>query len=314
MSITKIKILGTGLTGLVGSRIVELLSDQYEFENVSYENGIDITNKSQVEKIIIDSSAKIVLHLAAKTDVDGCEKDKDEDVKILKQVQDDGFIGLNTAWAVNVEGTRNLVEACEKIGKKIIYISTDFVFDGNPPAGGPTTGGYTEEDAPNPINWYGQTKYEGEKIVQFSSTPFLICRIAFPYRASFAGKKDFVAAIRAKLLNKEKIAVVEDEFVTPTFIDDLASAIDLLIKNNCTEIYHLTGSSFHTPVEAAEMVADIFGLDKNLIGKITRKEYYQGRAPRAFSLKLKNDKLTKLGLKMSTFEEGLEKIKGQKEF
>ena len=281
------------MTGLVGSRIVELLSDRYEFESISYEKGIDITNKEQVEKIVIDSSAGVVLHLAAKTNVDGCEKDK--------------LLGINgDAWKINVEGTRNLVEACKKTGKKIIYISTDFVFDGNPPAGG-----YAEEDTPNPINWYSQTKYEGEKIVQSSLIPFLICRIAFPYRTNFLGKKDFVAAIRAKLENKEKISVVEDEFVTPTFIDDLAFAIDLLMKNNCTGIYHLVGSSFHTPVEAAEMVADAFGLDKNLIGKTTRKEYYQGRAPRAFSLKLKNDKLARLGYKMLTFEEGLKKIKEQ---
>lgn len=294
MSMTKTKILGTGLTGLVGSRIVELLSDQYEFENLSYENGIDITNKDQVEKIVVDSPAGVVLHLAAKTDVDGCEKDKP--------------LGINgDAWKINVEGTRNLVEACEKSGKKIIYISTDFVFDGkNPPVGG-----YSEEDLPKPINWYAKTKHEAEKLVQSSSMPSLICRIAFPYRANFVGKKDFVAAIRAKLENKEKIAVVEDELVTPTFIDDLASAIEMLIKNNCTGVYHLVGSSFHTPVKAAEMVADTFALDKNLIEKITRKEYYEGRAPRAFSLKLKNDKLTKLGLKMLTFEEGLEKIKSQ---
>lgn len=294
----KVKILGTGLTGLVGSRIVELLSDQYEFENLSYENGVDITHKDQVEKIVVDSLTGVILHLAAKTDVDGCEKDK--------------LLGINgDAWKINVEGTKNLVEACQKTGKKIIYISTDFVFDGNPPTGEPSVNGYTEEDAPHPINWYAQTKYEGEKIVQASSFPFLICRIAFPYRASFVGKKDFVAAIRAKLANKEKIAVVEDEFVTPTFIDDLAFAIDLLIKNNCTGIYHLVGSSFHTPVEAAEMVAEAFGLDKNLIGKTTRREYYQDRAARAFSLKLKNDKLTKSGFKMSTFKEGLEKIKKQ---
>ena len=290
----KTKILGTGLTGLVGSRIVELLADRYEFENISYENGIDITNKEQVEKIVIASTAGIVLHLAAKTDVDGCEKDK--------------LLGINGgAWQINVEGTRNLVEVCQKTGKKIIYISTDFVFDGeNCPADG-----YKEENIPNPINWYAQTKYEGEKIVQSCQVPFLICRIAFPYRSSFAGKKDFVAAIRAKLENKEKIAVVKDEFVTPTFIDDLAFAIDLLTKNNCTGIYHLVGSSFHTPIEAAEMVADTFGLDKNLIGKTTRKEYYQGRAPRPFSLKLKNDKLARLSYKMSTFKEGLDKVKFQ---
>lgn len=287
----KTKILGTGLTGLVGSRIMELLGDEYDFEKVSYEDGVDITNKDQVEKAILESETEIVLHLAAKTDVDGCEEDK--------------TLGIEgAAWQINVAGTQNIVEACKKTGKKIIYISTDFVFDGNKDF-------YTEEDLPNPINWYAQTKYEGEKIVQRSGLTYLICRIAFPYRAQFSVKKDFMAAIREKLEKGEEISVVEDEIVTPTFVDDLAYALDFLIKKEAVGFYHVVGSSFHTPVEAAQLVAKTFDLDISLINKISRKEYYQNRAPRPFSLRLKNDKLTKLGFKMKTFSQGLKIIKGQ---
>lgn len=287
----KTKILGTGLTGLVGSRIVELLADRYEFENVSLESGVDITDREQVRQKVIDSPAGVILHLAAKTDVDGCEKDKP--------------LGKNgDAWRINVEGTRNIVEAAKKSGKQIIYISTDFVFDG-------ASKFYTEEDMPNPINWYGLTKYEGEKIVQNSGLPHLICRLAFPYRADFPQKKDFLRGILEKLKTGQKIAMVSDQIITPTFIDDIAYALDTLIKNEARGIYHVAGGSYHTPLEVAFLIAQIFDLDKSLIGRTTRETYFAGRAPRPFSLALKNDKLEKLGIKMSTFEEGLKKIKNQ---
>lgn len=290
----KTKILGTGLTGLVGSRIVELLKDTYEFENLSFESGIDITNKEQVQKAIIASPAGVVLHLAAKADVDGCEKDK--------PLGKDG-----DAWRINVEGTRNIVEACKRDNKRIIYISTDFVFDGeNPPAGG-----YTEEDTPNPINWYAVTKHEGEKVVQGSGLPCLICRLAFPYRANFPLKKDLVRAIIDKLTNGEKLAMVTDEVITPTFIDDVAIAINGLIQKQATGIYHVVGSSSHTPVEIGHLIAQVFSLDQSLVSKTTREAYFSGRAARPWKLALKNDKLRKLGVKMSTLKEGLEKIKSQ---
>lgn len=323
---TKIKILGTGLTGLVGSRIVELLKVRYEFENLSLETGIDITQKEQVKKIITDSPARVVLHLAAKADVDGCEEDKEQDLKILRLGDHKKFVGLKTAWAVNVEGTRNILEAAKESGKKIIYISTDFVFDGTPknaylasrstssPARGASTGqanGYTEEDKPNPINWYGVTKYEGERVVIDSELPYLICRIAFPYRANFDKKRDFLRGILEKLKNGEKIMMVSDKKITPTFIDDIAFSLEVLIRKNLRGIYHLVGESSHTPLEAAYLIAKMFGFDESLINSTTRETYFAGRAPRPFSLVLKNDKLKRLGVRMSTFEEGLEKVKNQ---
>lgn len=318
----KTKILGTGLTGLVGSRIVELLKDKYEFENLSLETGVDITDKETVAKKIVDTSAEIVLHLAAKTDVDSCEKDREKDTKILsgfhyakfnsasssegipKQVQNNGFVTVNSAWAINVEGTRNIVEAAKKNGKKIIYISTDFIFDG-------TRDFYEEEDNPNPINWYGVTKYEGEKIVQDSNVPSLICRLAFPYRANFPLKKDFVRGILERLKNGQEIKMVKDEIITPTFIDDISHALDLLISQETVGIYHVAGGSSHTPLEIAHLLAHLFNLDESLISETTREAYFAGRAPRPFSLKLKNDKLAKLGVKMSFLDEGLKKIKDQ---
>jgi len=301
--VSKMDILGTGLSGLVGSRIIELLSNEgYDFEDLSFDKGVDITKFDQVLKRFSKSKARIVLHLAAKTDVDGCEKDKEEDIKRLRNKEIKKFDGLNTAWAINVEGTRNVILAAKKTRKKVIYVSTDFVFDG-------VKGFYNEDDIPNPINWYGQTKYEGEKIVKESGLSFLICRIAYPYRAKFVPKKDFFRSILEKLKEGEKVFSLTDHIFTPTFIDDIAYAVKMLIKKQSSGIYHVVGDQFLTPFEAVTIIADKFGLDRKMVISAKMDEYYAGRAPRPLKLALKNDKIEKLGVKMSTLSEGLEKIK-----
>lgn len=286
-----IKILGTGLTGLVGSRIVELLSDKYTFENISRATDTDITNYDSIRAKIHTSEADIILHAAAYADVDGCEEDK--------------LLGKNgEAWRVNVLGTQNIVDIAVASGKKIIYISTDFVFDG-------TKTVYNERDVPHPTNWYGQTKLEGEKIIQSSGTPFIILRIAYPYRAMFEKKRDFMRTIGARLKEGKPINVVSDQIMTPTFIDDIATALDGLIQTNAVGIYHAVGSQFITPYEAAVAIARTFGYDISLIGKTTRAQYFKNKAARGFRLALSNDKIQKLGIQMKTFQQGLWEVKKQ---
>jgi len=302
------KILGTGLDGLVGSRIVELLKDQYEFES----SDVDITDRDGIITRIRNSDASIVLHLAAKTSVDGCEEDREEDIGRGNGVRDE-WKKKKTAWAVNVYGTQNIVDACQASNKKLIYISTDFVFDGSRPPAGATSDvadGYRETDKPNPVNWYGKTKYEGEKVVQKLSSPWIIARIAYPYRASFA-KKDFVRALIHKFQNKENLQMVTDHIMTPTFVDDIACALHFLIKNNSTGIFHVVGSEFISPYEAAIKIAEIFDFSKDYTAETTRSEYFYNRVPRPFQLALKNDKIQNLGVKMRGFEEGLEEVKKQ---
>jgi len=287
------KILGTGLNGLIGSRIVELLSGEYEFENISRSNGIDITNESQVLQKVGDCDSPLILHLAGKTDVDACEKDK--------ELGEEG-----EAWKINVFGTKNILKAAEKSGKKLIYISTDLVFDGKKN----TQEGYTEEDKPSPVNWYAQTKYEGEKLVQKGNAHWIIVRIAYPYRAIFE-KKDFVRVLIDKFEQKEKLYMIKNHIMSPTFIDDVAGAIDTVIKNNLSGIYHAVGSQFVSPYDAAVIIASEFSFDKNLIEQTSREEFFRNRAERPFFLGLKNDKIEKFGVKMKSFEEGIKEIKRQ---
>lgn len=284
------KILGTGLQGLVGSRIVELLSSFHEFENISRTTGVDITNKEQIRNVINKSKADIVLHLAAKTDVDSCEKEK----PLGKEGE---------AWKINVEGTLNIAQACAENEKKIIYISTDFVFNGEKEF-------YGEDDIPDPINWYAQTKFEGEKIIKNIQTPWVIARIAYPYRANFS-KKDFVRAVKNRLEANESLAMVTDHIMTPTFIDDMVFALDVLFKKEHKGIYHVVGGEAISPYDAAIDIADIFRCDKALITPTTRAEFFKERAPRPFCLALKNDKIRSQGVEMSTFTTGLQKVKDQ---
>ena len=287
------KIVGTGLSGLVGSRVVELLSSKYSFEDISRKTGTDITDANAVLERLQKSDAEYVIHMAAYTNVDGAEEQK-----ALGQESE--------PWKINVVGTENVVKACEATGKKLIYISTDFVFDGeNVP-----DGGYTEDSTPNPVNWYAQTKYEGEKVVQASSIPWLIVRIAYPYRANFE-KNDFMRVMKNRLSSGQEIKAITDHTYSPTFIDDIASALDVLISEDKTGMYHVTGSESLSPHDAAMKIAEMFNLDKNLIGTTTRSEYFAGKAERPLDLSMNNAKIKSLGVVMHGFTEGLNIIKNQ---
>lgn len=290
----KPQIIGLGLNGLVGSRITEILSDKYEFVFLSRSTGADITDRNSLSILKDYPEAKFVLLFSAKADVDGCEEDK--------ELGEEG-----EAWKINVNGTENVARVCQELGKKLIYISTDFVFDGEKEKGD----SYTETDTPNPINWYSKTKYEGEKRVEKSGAPYIILRLAFPYRAKFEPKKDFVRSIIDSLRNRSQINVVTDQIFCPTLIDDISIVIDVLIKNDSTGIYHAVGNDALTPYEAALKIAEVFDLDSSLISPVTREEFFKDRAPRPFNLQLRNAKIEKLGVKMKGFEEGLIAIKSQ---
>jgi dTDP-4-dehydrorhamnose reductase len=281
-------IFAIGGSGLVGSRVVELLEKKHSFTSLSLRSGIDITRSETLDVVRDDRDHEAVILLAAKTDVDGCEEDR--------RLGEEG-----EAWRVNVNGVKNVVDACSVSGKKIIYISTDFVFGGDdtPP------GGYTEENAPNPVNWYGETKHRGEEIVRNSGIPYVIARIAYPYRSEFAPKKDFARAILERLKNNQPVAAVTDHIFTPTFIDDIAYALDKLIEREETGIFHVTGSRSLSPYDAAVIIAEKFGLDKTLISRTTRAEYFAGKAERPLNVSINNDKINKLEAEMKTFEEGL---------
>lgn len=286
----KTTIIGTGLSGLVGSRITQLLQNDFTFEDLSFDTGIDITNQDQVNQRISHSQATTVVHMAAKTDVDGCEHDKAQ--------------GENgAAWQVNVLGTENVVAAARASKKRVIYVSTDFVFAGSQES-------YSETDTPSPVNWYGLTKYEGEKIT-LKHEENCVMRLAYPYAAKNTVKRDFLHSVAIKLAAGQPVRALTDHLFTPTFIDDIASAVKALIVGNATGIYHVVGSEVLTPFAAAQLIAGAFNYHPELVQATTIAEYFSGRANRPYKLYLKNAKISSLQVKMHKFTDGLEFVKQQ---
>lgn len=288
----KTKIFGIGISGLIGSRVVELLSDEFSFRNLSTETGVDITQPETLSVIEQDTEHPIVIHFAAKTDVDGCEQDK-------AQGKD------GAAWKINVTGTENVVRACKTSGKKLIYISTDFVFNGEKPEGE----FYTEDDTPDPRNWYGVTKWEGEKAVQEANMPYAILRPAYPYRSPFPQKKDLVQAIKSRLESGQSVAAVTDHLMCPTYVDDFSEALRQIVNQEKTGIFHTVGSQVVSPYQLAVAIAEEFALNPDLITKTTREDFFTGRAERPFNLSLDNAKIEKLGVSMRSITAGLEALK-----
>jgi len=290
------KILGTGLSGLVGSRIVELLGDKFEFENLDLTTGIDITKKNQLAEKIASSKANTLIHLAAFTDV-GQAWEQRGDKKGL-------------CYQVNVIGTRNIAELCSQNQKYLVHFSTDFVFDGNKKTS------YTEKNEPRPIEWYGQTKYWAEQEIKKATDNFCILRIAFPYRAKFQPKADIVRRIIKSLEEKMLYPMFIDQITTPTFIDDIAYGLDKVIEIKPKGIFHLVASSFQSPYDLAIQIAEVFGFNKKSVKKGSLAEYQKNQPSSARpwhkNLGFSNEKIKKeLGIEMSNLKEGLEKMREQ---
>jgi dTDP-4-dehydrorhamnose reductase len=282
------EILGTGLSGLVGSRIVEL-NPQYQFTDLSLDTGYDILKPESIEKVFAENPAEIVLHLAAFTDTNAAWDQKGDKSGLC--------------YRLNVVGTQNIANLCKKYGKHLIHISTDFVFDG-------TKEKYFETDIPNPIDWYGQTKYEAEKI----ATGATIVRIAYPYRSNFPSKTDLVRKIKSKLENHETLNLFSDQITTPTFIDDIAKGLALIIDKKPIGIYHLVGSSSQSPYDMALLIAKTFDLDSSLIKASSLTDYLKtpDARPYAPNLALSNQKfVSKFGFTPKTLTEGLVELMRQ---
>jgi len=275
-----IKIALTGASGLVGSRIVELLNKDFAFISLS-QTEMDITDKDSVWGKIKNTDFDLLLHLAGYTNVDGAENEKEMSLKI------------------NRDGTKNVFDAVHQKGKKFIYISTDFVFDGkNPP--------YYEDSAPHPISYYGLTKYEGEKIL---GNDAIIVRISYPYRKMYEPKKDFVCTIRTLLEQNKPLTMVADSLITPTLIDDIAYALKYLFMNFSRGVFHINGANSLSPYDAGKLIAKTYGLDQTLITPTTYENYFQGKAFRSQYSDMKSKKNN--FYKMRSFEEGLQFILNQ---
>lgn len=245
------KIAITGATGLVGSRIVELLNKDFDFLPLNHDT-VDITDSESIKKTLENLDYDLLLHCAGYTNVDGAETEKEK------------------ARLLNVTATENLFAHSQVKQKKFIYISTDFVFDG-------TTPPYDENSTPNPIGYYGQTKYEGEQIVKDKA---MIVRISYPFRREYEKRTDFFRTIKSLLEQGKAITGITDSVITPTYIDDIAYGLKHLIMNFKPEVYHLVGADSLTPYDAFQEIAEVFKLKNDVISKITCDKFFHGKAKR----------------------------------
>lgn len=263
------KVLVFGGNGLVGSRFVQMFDTKYEIESPDAKN-VDILKKTDVEKVMSKFNPDAVINFAAYTNVEDAESQKD------------GRGGL--CFKINVLGAKNVADTCRKYNKYLIHISTDYVFDGKKDKP------YTEEDTPNPINWYGMTKYLGERQVLKSGGSSIIVRISMPYRAKYEEKLDIGRFFLEQLQNGKQINAVLDQTISPTFVDDIARALDAILKNGNAGILHVACKSLTTPYEFVKIIARIFNLDESLVSAVNFSEYNSNKKAKM----LKNSALSPL--------------------
>lgn len=206
---------------------------------------VDITNRNETIKEIIGIKPAVVIHVAAYTDVDGCELDPDR------------------AREANATGTQNVALACRDCDIPIFYLSTDFVFDGNKEAP------YTESDRPNPFNTYGRSKLDGERYVGSLLDKFLIIRTSWLFGR---GGKNFVDAIVDKAKREKVLKVVNDQFGSPTYTRDLAKAISKLISLLQYGIYHITNSGSCSWYEFAVRILEYSNVENVDVMPVTSDE------------------------------------------
>lgn len=285
------RLLITGASGLLGSKIVELTGENYDvipLHNTKplhlNSSKLDITNRKEVFNLFNTIRPDVVIHTAAETNVDRCETQKE------------------LAWKINVDGTRNVAEACSEANAKMVYISTDYVFNGE-------TGLYVEEDTPNPINHYGVTKLEGENQVKKLCKNYVILRTSVLY-GWHSWKQNFVIWVMNSLKQKKEISIVEDHFNTPTLADNLAEITIEAVQKNLRGLYHASGSQRISRYEFAQQITKAFNLNQGLIKhtKMNQITAWTAKRPKDSSLNINKIKEL-LKTKLLNIGEGLKKMK-----
>lgn len=240
----KQSLITTGLNGLVGSKFAQDFANSYSYDRMDVsdkDNPIDITNLDQVRRVFQNSSASFVLHLAAFTNVTAAwEQSGDKD-------------GL--AYQVNVNGTKNIIKACQEFDKHLIHISTAYVFNGE------NEGLYKEEDKPSPIEWYGQTKALAEEAVLKSKIAWTILRIDQPFRSDIFPRIDTAHRIINSLKEGYLYPQFTDHYFGPTFIDDFAKVIDWVIRTKATGLYNATSGEKWSDYDFAKLIKETLKLD-----------------------------------------------------
>jgi len=249
------KILVTGSTGLVGRQVVNDLEDLGDtvyaaYHNSKPEDGIptqmDLTHSEKISELVSKLNPDAIIHLAAITDVDLCEKEKE------------------LAMKINAQATEILAKQAAKQKSFFVYISTDYVFDG-------MQGMRKESDLTNPLSFYGKSKLEGELSVMNLASSWCIVRTSTPF-GLHPTKKSFPVWITENLLDHKQINVLVDQFTSPTYVPNLSKMLIEITKRQIPDLIHLAGATRISRYEMAEMLADKLNLEKKLLKPVSIDE------------------------------------------
>ncbi len=254
------KILVTGSNGLLGQKLVYKLKADSDFNLIATARGenrlidksgyvyeqLDITKYENVKTVFEKHKPDAVINTAAMTNVDACETQREE------------------AWLMNATSVAHQVKVLENLktpsyNPHFIHLSTDFIFDG-------THGPLTEEEKPNPLSYYAETKLEAERIVLASKLKWAIARTVLVYGiVDNMSRSNIVLWVKQNLEQGKTINVVDDQFRTPTLAEDLADGCILIAEKKAEGIFNISGKDFYSIIELAYVVADYYKLDKSLI-------------------------------------------------
>ena len=293
------RVLITGANGLLGQKLVSLLSGMHEITTIATGRGpnrnpagsysylsADLTHPEEVNQLIIASRPDVLIHCGAMTQVDECELHPDQ------------------CWQANVSGTEYLLAAAKTVNAYFLYVSTDFVFDGE-------NGPYEENDLPNPISHYGRSKLEAESLVLNSGLKASIVRTVLVYGVAHdPSRSNIVLWVKSSLEQHKPIQVVNDQWRTPTLAEDLAFGCWLVARDRHQGIFHLSGEEMVSPYSLAIKVADCFQLDRSLISAVDASTFTQpGKRPPRTGFII--EKAKGMGFRPKSIAEGLAMVESQ---
>lgn len=270
------KIIITGASGQLGCDLTKTLESEHNL--FLFDMDLDVTDAKKVSRTIEEISPDVVIHSAAYTDVDGCEVNQD------------------IAYKVNAVGAQNVAIACNKINAAMVYVSTDFVFDGNKKEP------YIEFDNPNPLSIYGCSKLAGEYFVSHLLSKYYICRTAWLYGRN---GKNFVKTILRLADERNELKIVDDQIGSPTYSFDLARKIKEIIQEDAYGVYHITNNGNCSWFGFAKKILEFAGKDNVKVLPIDSDELNRPAKRPAYSV-LRNYCLELKGFSpMRNYEEAL---------
>ena len=260
------KVLVTGVGGQLGYDVIKEL-EKRNIDCIGADRAeFDITDFEAARKFITDFMPDVVIHCSAYTAVDKAEDEPE------------------LCHLVNAVGTENVAKICKEIDAKMVYISTDYVFDGR------KEGFYEVDDLPNPINVYGKTKLDGEKVVQKNLEKYFIVRISWVFGIN---GNNFIKTMLRLGKERSELNVVSDQFGSPTYTVDIATLLVDMIQSEKYGIYHATNEGECSWAEFAEEIFKISNMDVK-VNPIASVEYHT-KARRPMNSRLSKESLSRGG-------------------